>query len=159
MDRDSSVSIATCYGLDGPRIESRWGRDFPNPSRPAVGGLPSLLYDGYRFFPAGKASGAWRWLPTPSYRRGERTSIAIPLLPLWAFVASSRVSFTFTFTFTYRIGSGWAPGPFWRWEKSNVPAGNRTTVPRLSSPLPCSTLTSYYSFIPSTIVGRVAQLV
>jgi hypothetical protein len=26
---DSSVAIATCYGLDGLKIESRWGRDFP----------------------------------------------------------------------------------------------------------------------------------
>ena len=25
----SVVSIATGYGLDGPKIESRWGRDFP----------------------------------------------------------------------------------------------------------------------------------
>ena len=25
----SSVGIATDYGLDGPGIESRWGRDFP----------------------------------------------------------------------------------------------------------------------------------
>ena len=37
MGRGSSVSIATCYGLDGPGIESRWGRDFPHPSRPALG--------------------------------------------------------------------------------------------------------------------------
>ena len=35
--RDSSVGIATRYGLDGPGIESRWGRDFPHPSRPALG--------------------------------------------------------------------------------------------------------------------------
>ena len=34
---DSSVDIATGYGLDGPRIESRWGRDFPHVSRPALG--------------------------------------------------------------------------------------------------------------------------
>jgi hypothetical protein len=33
--RDSSVGIATHYGLDGPGIESRLGRDFPHPSRPA----------------------------------------------------------------------------------------------------------------------------
>jgi hypothetical protein len=33
----SSVGIATGYGLDGPRIESRWGRDFPHLSRPALG--------------------------------------------------------------------------------------------------------------------------
>ena len=36
MGRDSSVDIATRYGLDGPGIESRWGRDFPHPSRPAL---------------------------------------------------------------------------------------------------------------------------
>ena len=36
--RDSSVGIATRYRLDGPGIESRWGgRDFPHPSRPALG--------------------------------------------------------------------------------------------------------------------------
>jgi len=34
--RDSSVGIATRYGLDDPRIESRWGGDFPHPSRPAL---------------------------------------------------------------------------------------------------------------------------
>jgi hypothetical protein len=33
----SSVGIATGYGLDGPGIESRWGRDFPLLSRPALG--------------------------------------------------------------------------------------------------------------------------
>ena len=35
--RDSSVGIATRYGLGGPGIESRWGRDFPHPYRPALG--------------------------------------------------------------------------------------------------------------------------
>ena len=33
----SSVGIVTGYGLDGPGIESRWGRDFPHLSRPALG--------------------------------------------------------------------------------------------------------------------------
>jgi hypothetical protein len=33
----SSVGIATDYGLDGPGIESRWGRHFPQLSRPALG--------------------------------------------------------------------------------------------------------------------------
>jgi hypothetical protein len=32
----SSVDTATGYGLDGPGIESRWGRDFPHLSRPAL---------------------------------------------------------------------------------------------------------------------------
>ena len=65
VGQDSSVGIATRYGLDGPEIESRWGRDFPHPSRPALGS-PSLLYNGYRVFPGGKAAGAWRWPPIPS---------------------------------------------------------------------------------------------
>jgi hypothetical protein len=34
---DSSVSIATGYGLDGPGIESGWGRDFSHLSRAALG--------------------------------------------------------------------------------------------------------------------------
>jgi hypothetical protein len=33
---DSVVGIATGYGLDGPGNESRWGRDFPHLSRPAL---------------------------------------------------------------------------------------------------------------------------
>ena len=33
----SVVGIATRYGLDGPGIESRWGRNFPHPCRPALG--------------------------------------------------------------------------------------------------------------------------
>jgi hypothetical protein len=37
VGRDSVVGIATRYGLDGPGIESRWGRDFSQSSRPALG--------------------------------------------------------------------------------------------------------------------------
>ena len=33
----SVVTTATGYGLDGSGIESRWGRDFPHLSRPALG--------------------------------------------------------------------------------------------------------------------------
>jgi hypothetical protein len=33
----SAVGIATGYGLDGPGIESRWRRDFPHLSKPALG--------------------------------------------------------------------------------------------------------------------------
>ena len=36
LGRDSSVGIATCYGLDGPGIGTRLGQDFPHPQRPAL---------------------------------------------------------------------------------------------------------------------------
>jgi len=65
INRDSAVAIATRYGLDGLGIESRWGRDFPHPSRSAlrtnqhpIQGVPSLSED--------TAAWAWRWTPTPS---------------------------------------------------------------------------------------------
>jgi hypothetical protein len=35
--QDSSISVATCYGLDGPGIDSQWRQDFLYPSRPALG--------------------------------------------------------------------------------------------------------------------------
>ena len=37
VGRDSSVGIATRYGLDGPGLESWWARNFPHPFRPALG--------------------------------------------------------------------------------------------------------------------------
>ena len=48
VGRNSSVGIATRYGMDGPEIESGWvGKIFPTrPDRPW--GPPSLLYNLYR---------------------------------------------------------------------------------------------------------------
>jgi len=37
VGQDSVVFIVTRYGLEGPEIESRWGRDFPHLSRLALG--------------------------------------------------------------------------------------------------------------------------
>jgi len=37
MAQDSAVSIAIGYRLDGPGIESQWGRNYLHPSRPALG--------------------------------------------------------------------------------------------------------------------------
>ena len=98
----SSVGIATGYGLDGPGIESRWGRDFPHLSRPALGPtqppvqwVPGLSWGKER--PGRDAD------PSPLLVPWLRKSRAIPLLPLWAvrliqrLSACTSVHFTFTF--------------------------------------------------------------
>jgi hypothetical protein len=60
VGRDSSVGIATDYGLDGPGIESRWRRDSPYLSGPAMGPTTPHVYCATGLFPEGEAGGAWR---------------------------------------------------------------------------------------------------
>ena len=57
VGRDSSVGIATGYGLDGPGIESRWGRDIPHPSRPALVPTQPPIQWISGFFPGVKRPG------------------------------------------------------------------------------------------------------
>jgi hypothetical protein len=54
------VVIATRYGVDGPGIEYRWGRDFPHPPRWALGPTQPPVEWVPGLFPEGKAAGAWR---------------------------------------------------------------------------------------------------
>jgi hypothetical protein len=63
--RHSVVSIATRYGMDGPKIESWWGRHFPHLSRPALGPIHTSVQWVPSLSRGGKAAGAWRQPPTP----------------------------------------------------------------------------------------------
>jgi len=60
MGRDSSVGIATRYGLDGAGIEYWYGLDFPHRSRPALWNYPHYYTMGTVSFLGGRAVGAWR---------------------------------------------------------------------------------------------------
>ena len=52
MGRDSSVGIATDYGLEGSGIDFRWYDIFRRSDCPW--GLQSILYNGCRVFPGGR---------------------------------------------------------------------------------------------------------
>jgi hypothetical protein len=91
------VGIVTGYGLDGPGIESRWGQDFLHPFRLALGPTQPPFQWVPGLFPGGKVARLWCWPPNSIQCQGYRKSRAIPVLPLWAFVACSGVTFTFTF--------------------------------------------------------------
>ena len=106
MDRDSSVGIATRYGLDGPGIESRWGRDFPHRSRPALGPTQPPVQWVPGLFPGVKLPGRGADHPPPSKCRGhERVGLYLcsPSGPSWPVMGST---FTFTVSLTSALDEG-----------------------------------------------------
>jgi hypothetical protein len=94
--RDSSVGIATRYGLDGPGIESRWQQDFPHPSRPVLRPTQPLIQWVPGLSREVKRSG--RGVDhTPPSKAEVKESVELCLYPLWAFVGSYRVNCTFLY--------------------------------------------------------------
>jgi hypothetical protein len=83
---DSSVFIATGYELDGPRIESRWDRDFPHVFRPALASCKM----GTGFFPVVESGRGMTLTPHPFQCRGLKQIKAIRLLSLRVFVACKK---------------------------------------------------------------------
>jgi hypothetical protein len=59
VGRESVVGIATRYGLYGPRIESRWGRDFSHLSRPVLGTTQPPIQWVPGLYRGCKAAGVW----------------------------------------------------------------------------------------------------
>ena len=67
--RDSSVGIATRYGLDGQGIESRWEARFPAPVQTGPGAHPASYTTGTGSFPGVKRPG--RGVDHPPLSSGE----------------------------------------------------------------------------------------
>ena len=65
-DRDSSVGIATRYGLDDPGVESRWGARFTTPVQTGPGAHPAYCTMGSGSFPVVKRPGRGVGHPPPS---------------------------------------------------------------------------------------------
>ena len=86
MGRDSSVGIATRYGLDGRGIESLWGGgDFPQPFEPATGAHPNSYTMGTGSFSGVKRPE--RGVDHPSSAEvNERVELYL-YSPPWVFVA------------------------------------------------------------------------
>jgi len=85
VGQDSMVAIATCYGLDSPRIESQWGRqDFLHPSRPVLGPAQPPIQWVPRLSPRVKRLGHGVDHPSPSGdETQERVGLYSPSGPLW----------------------------------------------------------------------------
>ena len=97
--RDGSVDIATRYGLDDPRIESRWGARFSAPVQTGPGAYPASYKMGTGFFQRVKRPGRGVDHPPPSRAEVKERVELYLYFPSWTFVACSRVNITFTFTF------------------------------------------------------------
>ena len=101
----SSVGTATGYGLDGPGIESRWGRDFP-PFQTGSGAHPASCTIGTVFFRGVKNGRGVTLNPHPLLVPRSWKNRAIPLLPLWAvrpvqsLIACTSVHLTLPYLFT-----------------------------------------------------------
>ena len=86
VDRDSSVGIATRYGLDGPWIESRLGARFSAPVHTGPGAYPAFCTMGTGSFSGVKRPGRGADHPPLSKCRGhEREGLYLysPSGPHW----------------------------------------------------------------------------
>jgi len=77
---DSSVGIGTHYRLDGPEIESRWGREFP-PIQTGPGACPASCTMGSGSFPEVKFGRGMLLTTHPLLSPRSWKSRAITLLP------------------------------------------------------------------------------
>ena len=91
----SSVGIATDYGLEGPRIEARWGRDFP-PVQTGPGAHPASCNMGTGSFPGVKCGRDVLLTTHPLLVPRSCKSRAIPLPTLWAPPACNGITLPFT---------------------------------------------------------------
>ena len=77
----SVVGIATCYGLDGPGIESRWGARFSASVQTGPAAHPASCKMATGSFPGVKSGRGVTLTPHPLLVPWPRKCGTIPLLP------------------------------------------------------------------------------
>jgi hypothetical protein len=95
MGRDSSVDIATRYGLDGPGSESRWGATFAAPVQTGRGTHPASCTVGIGLFPGVKQLGGGASHPTPPSPAEANEGVGLYLYSPLGLNVLYRVPFTF----------------------------------------------------------------
>ena len=97
VNQNSSVSIPTRYGLNGPGVESRWRRDFVHPPIPALGPTQTPK----QWAPGLSRGGVWYWPPPPPSRAEAKErvelyiySLSAPSLPVlrWNLTLSGKLT-------------------------------------------------------------------
>ena len=73
MGRDSSVGIATRYGLDGPGIESLWGARFSTPVQTGPGAYPAPCTGSFQGVKRSRSG--TDHLPPSKYRGHEKVGL------------------------------------------------------------------------------------
>jgi hypothetical protein len=94
MGRDSVVCLSTCYGLEGPGIESRLGRGFPLPSRQALEPTQPTVQRVPGLFVGVKQPGRGVDHPPHPAPMLEK-EYSYTSNPLWESIDCSRLNFTF----------------------------------------------------------------
>jgi len=69
------TSAQTRYGLDSPGIQSRCGRYFPHPSKPALGPTQTPIQWTPDLFPGCKGAGAWPWPSTRFHSKVKERAV------------------------------------------------------------------------------------
>ena len=98
LDRDSSVGIATRYGLDCPRIEFRWGARFSAPVQTGPEAHLASYTMGTGSFPGVNRPGRGTDHPPPSKCRGhERIGLYLysPSGPQWPVIGRTFTVYCF----------------------------------------------------------------
>ena len=125
VGRESSVGIATRYGLDGPGIESRWGAGFSAPALNGPGDHPASYTIGTGSFPGVKRPGRGVDHP-PHLAPWLRKRRATPHFPLFVFVAF----LGWTLPSASKV-KGWLLDP-WRWRHHEPPKSGQSFTQRQS---------------------------